>query len=58
MAGVEDDVLDRFFERLSKEKAINMAMIDGLREALVEGGLPKAESLVQLIVNNSGEPVT
>lgn len=58
MSGIEDDVSTRFLERLPEAEEISDGIVIGLRRAFADGRMPKPESLVQMISDASGEPLT
>jgi hypothetical protein len=55
MARIEAEVLDQFFETLAEHEAVNESVIGALQAALSEDRLPRAESLVALFANSSGD---
>jgi hypothetical protein len=58
MAGVQDEVLSRFLERVSESPVVSDAVVIGLRELLADGKVPKPNALVQLVVDGSGDSLT
>lgn len=58
MSAIEEEVQQKFFECLSDAEEVNDAIISSLRKMLTGKSLPKAEQLVQLISDASGEALT
>ena len=55
MAGIQDDVIARFLQRLSESADISDATVDGLRKLLDKENVPKPDAVTRVIVDDSGD---
>lgn len=58
MPGLQDEVLSTFLGRLSEDNEVGDAVVIGLRDAFAGGKMPKAELLMQFVVECSGDSLT
>jgi hypothetical protein len=59
MSDIEEDVLRTFLEQVADHEDITPAVTDGLRAALADSSkLPSADSLAQVFVDGSAEPLS
>lgn len=55
MAGIQDDVIATFLQRLSENADISAATVDGLRSLLEGEDVPKPDAITGVIVDGSGD---
>ncbi len=53
MATVQDDILNAFYEKLSKSASIDAKTVEALRKALASGKKLKAEDFVAILAKNT-----
>jgi hypothetical protein len=56
--GIETNVLEVFFERLSTADGVSGEVVEALRGHLGGQSVPKAEQLVELFQRGSGDALT
>jgi hypothetical protein len=52
---IQDEVLVGFFERLAGDDAVSDAIVERLREGMAHGNIPKPATLLEIIVQGSGD---
>jgi hypothetical protein len=53
MATVQDDILNAFYEKLSKSASIDAKTVEALRKALASGKKLKAEDFVAILAKKT-----
>jgi hypothetical protein len=53
MATVQEDILNAFYEKLSKSASIDAKTVEALRKALASGKKLKAEDFVAILAKNT-----
>ncbi|HUF99914.1 MAG TPA: hypothetical protein VMM60_17445 [Ilumatobacter sp.] len=57
MAAIQDEVLAAFLARIATEPAVSDQIVEGLRKLLAGGNIPKAATVLKLIVDG-GDALT